>query len=52
MARKQGNMQVSCTLPENLIRQLDDIAGKEYILRSQLVRKILIDWLKEKEQKK
>jgi metal-responsive CopG/Arc/MetJ family transcriptional regulator len=48
LSLKEGNSQVSCVLPDELIKKLDELSKSEYMLRSQYIRKVLIDHIKNK----
>jgi len=46
MALKEGNSQVYFALPDEIIKKLDEQAGIEYLSRSQLCKKIIIEYVK------
>lgn len=52
MALKKGNSQVYFVLPDELIQELDKLAETEYMSRSMYIQRIVVEHLKEKDQKK
>jgi metal-responsive CopG/Arc/MetJ family transcriptional regulator len=48
MPLAKGNKQIYFKLHEKLIEELDEIADEEYMTRSQLVERLVIDFIKEK----